>query len=96
VFHSLLGYADQPTVLQAAVWVAFVAVTLTCFIAMGRRARAAATPRDADLAEPPTGEEADHRPTHRDRRDLSPPAAPANSVPVGSPDGGRTDNEVSP
>ena len=46
VFHSLLGYADHPTVLQAAVWVTFVAVTLTCFIAMGRRARTAGTPGD--------------------------------------------------
>ena len=26
VFHSLLGYADQPTVLQVIVWVAYVAV----------------------------------------------------------------------
>ena len=35
VFHSLLGYADQPTVLQAIVWVTFVAVTATLFIRMG-------------------------------------------------------------
>jgi len=93
VFHSLLGYADHPTVLQAAVWVTFVAVTLTCFITMGRRARTAGTPADGVLAEPPTGDQADR---HRDRRDLSQPAARANSVPVGSPDGGRTDNEVFP
>jgi len=38
VFHSLLGYADQPTVLQVIVWVTFVAVTSTLFIRMGRRA----------------------------------------------------------
>jgi high-affinity iron transporter len=38
VFHSLLGYADRPTVLQLIVWVSFVAVTATLFIRMGRRA----------------------------------------------------------
>ena len=37
VFHSLLGYADQPTVLQAIVWVAFVSISATLFIRMGRR-----------------------------------------------------------
>jgi high-affinity iron transporter len=96
VFHSLLGYADRPTVLQAAVWVTFVAVTLTCFIVMGRRARTAGTPGDRDLAEPPTGGETVDGPTDRDRRELSPTAAPAESVPVGSRDGGRTDSGVSP
>ncbi len=39
VFHSLLGYADHPTVLQAIVWVTFVAVTATLFIRSGLRAR---------------------------------------------------------
>jgi high-affinity iron transporter len=96
VFHSLLGYAERPSVLQAVVWVTFVTVALTCFITMGRRARTAATPGHRDPAEPRTGQEADSPPTERDGRDLSPPAAPANSVAVGSRDGGRTDNEVSP
>jgi high-affinity iron transporter len=39
VFHSLLGYADHPTVLQALVWTTFVAVTATLFVRMGRRSR---------------------------------------------------------
>ena len=39
VFHSLLGYADQPTVLQIVVWVAYVSVSITLFVRMGRRAR---------------------------------------------------------
>jgi high-affinity iron transporter len=39
VFHSLLGYADQPTVLQVIVWVTFVSVSATLFIRMGRRAK---------------------------------------------------------
>jgi high-affinity iron transporter len=39
VFHSLLGYADRPTVLQAIVWVVYVALSVTLFIHMGRRAR---------------------------------------------------------
>ncbi len=42
VFHSLLGYADHPSVLQAIVWVTFVAVTATLFIRNGRRAKTAA------------------------------------------------------
>jgi high-affinity iron transporter len=37
VFHSLLGYAAQPTVLQLIVWVTFVSVSATLFIRMGRR-----------------------------------------------------------
>ncbi len=39
VFHSLLGYADRPSVLQIIVWVTYVAVSVTLFIRMGRRAR---------------------------------------------------------
>ena len=39
VFHSLLGYADHPTVLQLIVWVTYVSVSVTLFIRMGRRAR---------------------------------------------------------
>src|SRR5664279_3964153 len=39
VFHNLLGYADQPTVLQFVVWITFVSVSSTLFITMGRRAR---------------------------------------------------------
>jgi high-affinity iron transporter len=44
VFHSLLGYADQPTVLQLIVWVAYVAVAVTLFIRIGRRARKGVVP----------------------------------------------------
>jgi len=36
VFHSLLGYADQPTVLQALVWVGYQGVAATVFILRGR------------------------------------------------------------
>ncbi len=42
VFHSLLGYADQPTVLQAIVWVTYLGVATTAFVLMGRRGRDAA------------------------------------------------------
>ncbi len=41
VFHSLLGYADHPTVLQAVVWVTYLTVATTAFIAKGRRAKSA-------------------------------------------------------
>lgn len=39
VFHSLLGYADHPTVLQVIVWVTYVSVATTLFITRGRRSR---------------------------------------------------------
>ncbi|MGH9098011.1 MAG: FTR1 family iron permease [Acidimicrobiales bacterium] len=39
VFHSLLGYADHPTVLQAIVWIVYVSVSVTLFIHIGRRSR---------------------------------------------------------
>lgn len=42
VFHSLLGYADQPTVLQGLVWLAYVVLSVGTFVALGRRAT---TPR---------------------------------------------------
>jgi high-affinity iron transporter len=44
VFHSLLGYADQPTLLQVIVWVTFVSLSATLFIRMGRRAARAPSP----------------------------------------------------
>jgi high-affinity iron transporter len=47
VFHSLLGYADRPTVLQAVVWVTYVTVATTAFIVMGRRARSVPAPVQA-------------------------------------------------
>ncbi len=39
VFHNLVGYADHPTVLQAIVWVTYLAVSTTAFIIKGRRGR---------------------------------------------------------
>ena len=39
IFHSLLGYADQPTVLQGLVWFAYVAVSVSIFMMMGRKPR---------------------------------------------------------
>jgi high-affinity iron transporter len=39
VFHSLLGYADRPSVLQIIVWVTYVAVSVTMFVRLGRRSR---------------------------------------------------------
>ncbi len=51
LFHSLLGYADHPTVLQVLVWVTYVSVSVTLFIRMGRNAR-----RNAAAAHPATVE----------------------------------------
>jgi len=47
VFHSLLGYADHPTVLQAVVWLTYVTVATTAFLVMGHRARSAPAPAPA-------------------------------------------------
>jgi high-affinity iron transporter len=37
IFHSLLGYADQPTVLQGLVWFTYVALSVSIFMMMGRK-----------------------------------------------------------
>jgi high-affinity iron transporter len=52
VFHSLLGYADQPTALQVIVWVAYVATSLTLFIRLGRRRPQPAAPSSKAGAAP--------------------------------------------
>lgn len=36
VLHSLLGYADHPTVMQGIVYVSYVLISVSAFIAMGR------------------------------------------------------------
>jgi len=36
ILHSLLGYAERPTVLQAVIWVAYVVITTGAFIRIGR------------------------------------------------------------
>jgi high-affinity iron transporter len=50
VFHSLLGYADHPTVLQAVVWLGYVVVATTAFVLMGRRAKGGAATSTTDAA----------------------------------------------
>jgi high-affinity iron transporter len=37
VLHSLLGYADRPTVLQGVVWLLYVVVSTILFIRVGKR-----------------------------------------------------------
>jgi hypothetical protein len=57
LFHSLLGYADQPTVLQFIVWVTYLLVSTAAFIMLGHRQKASArggrttevTSADADV-----------------------------------------------
>ncbi len=36
ILHSLLGYADHPTVLQVVVWLAYIIVSVTLFVRLGR------------------------------------------------------------
>ncbi len=47
VLHSFFGYSDSPTVLQAVVYIVYIAAAITAFVAIRsrqRRARAAAMP----------------------------------------------------
>jgi high-affinity iron transporter len=39
VLHSLLGYADRPTVLQAVVWFTYLVVSTVLFIRLGKSGR---------------------------------------------------------
>jgi high-affinity iron transporter len=39
VLHSLLGYAERPTVLQAFVWVVYLVVSTILFIRVGKSGR---------------------------------------------------------
>jgi high-affinity iron transporter len=68
--HSLLGYADHPTVLQLIVWSTYLSVATSLFIARGRRDRK--TPTVPATADPVTGGPGD-------------PAAPAATGSVGPP-----------
>ena len=61
VLHSLLGYADQPTVLQALVWIVYSVVSTILFIRMGKggghrhrsaHSHALGTPNNGNLASP--------------------------------------------
>ncbi len=82
VFHSLLGYAEQPTVLQAIVWIAFVATSSIVFLAMGRRSpRGQRTDRDGAG----TGGPAD---LTRVGPDGAAPTAPGSVAGMATPPGG--------
>jgi high-affinity iron transporter len=53
VLHSLLGYADRPTLLQVLAWVCYVGVATTAFVRSGRRRHRRshhAPPKDASRA----------------------------------------------
>ncbi|MBW4077299.1 MAG: hypothetical protein HIU84_02050 [Acidobacteria bacterium] len=41
ILHSMLGYADHPTIMQGIVYVTYVLVSVSTFIAMGRTPRRA-------------------------------------------------------
>jgi high-affinity iron transporter len=51
VLHSLLGYADRPSLLQVVVWVGYLSVTTILFVRRGRAARRPKVP----LAPDPVG-----------------------------------------
>jgi high-affinity iron transporter len=50
VLHSLLGYADHPTILQAVVWFVYLVVSTILFIRMGKGAGRRARPLEAHAA----------------------------------------------
>jgi high-affinity iron transporter len=58
VLHSLLGYADHPTVLQAVVWLTYVVISISTFVGLGR----------GHHRRPPVGEGANSSPTTKVER----------------------------
>jgi high-affinity iron transporter len=78
--HTLLGYADQPTVLQAIVWVGYLAVSTTAFVKMSRRG---ARRRHAHLAGG-EGHHHGHRGRHRSGREVA--GAPMEKAPTPIPE----------
>jgi high-affinity iron transporter len=50
VLHSLVGYADHPTLLQAFVWLVYLGVSTFLFIRMGKRGRRHSHALDARAA----------------------------------------------
>jgi high-affinity iron transporter len=66
VLHSLLGYADRPTVLQAFVWLIFLVISTIFFIRVGKSggrlgrsgksSHVAGSPSDGRLASTPNGD----------------------------------------
>jgi high-affinity iron transporter len=56
VLHSLVGYADRPTVLQVVVWIAYVVTSIALFVHLGRDRRPATPPRATPDAAPAKNE----------------------------------------
>lgn len=56
VMHSLVGYAERPTVLQGFVWVVYVTISIATFIGIGRFHRSRG--RHHELRSAPPGAEA--------------------------------------
>jgi high-affinity iron transporter len=87
VFHSLLGYADRPTVLQAVVWSTYVVVATTAFILRGRKVKvSAASVAAAPLPATATGSVlAGTVPVDGPTSDPGPTAAPVPPTLTGGP-----------
>ena len=76
VFHSLIGYADHPTVLQSIVWVTYLAVAATAFIRRGRR-RPTAQPATNGSAATDSGSDSSDLGSDAERGRVEVGAAPA-------------------
>lgn len=50
VLHSLVGYAERPTVLQAVVWLVYVVASVSSFFYLGRSPRPASVERTTQSA----------------------------------------------
>ena len=76
VFHSLIGYADHPTVLQSIVWITYLAVAATAFIRRGRR-RPTAQPATNGSAATDSGSDSSDLGSDAERGRVEVGAAPA-------------------
>ena len=63
VLHSLVGYAERPTVLQIIVWVIYVVTSMSIFLYLGRDRTPTIGKPVAPRSEPRTSEKTRHLPT---------------------------------
>jgi high-affinity iron transporter len=63
VLHSLVGYAERPTVLQIVVWVVYVVTSMSIFIYVGRDRKPVASVPLSPRTKPEPSPETRHLPT---------------------------------
>ncbi len=63
VLHSLVGYAERPTVLQIIVWVIYVVMSMSIFLYLGRDRKPTSGTPATPRSEPRTTKKTRHLPT---------------------------------